>query len=402
MRKLLFRAPLPALEQLIAPLCYIVLTPIFMAEGQEPYRIWVMAIAFSALSHFMTLGYTAIQVRDITLSSGLDEEEINLVQGNILKFLLILLFSFLLLVFTVGEFGENGYIYFLVCGITISVISEIDKFITAKARSNQRYFFVFWTEIFGRLVWVLLSLAMVSLTPSNIPLVVLISFLGRLICKAIIIYAISLDDLFEYKKFANEPFRASLVYRRTKWIFLQMLGGSMITFADRFVLGVVTSDDFFSLYFPMFQIASLAFTFSASASTVILSSKKTEPLSPQVVRQYWSVLVIACIPSGSLYFFGPALLSAWLTSVNYVTPTLEFYTLNSSFLILSFLAPLHFYFLRLGYDRYISFVNNASGVIYLSAMISFGSFSESIIYYVRFIQPAVQAGMFLYIFSHRK
>lgn len=386
------------MEQLVAPLSYLALTPIFLLQGAEPYRIWIMSIAFSALSHFLTLGYTAIQVRDITTrgSSPL-HADFDAIQGSALKVLLTCAVVLAVFVAVAVSLNFPPMVIFLLSGFLTAVISELDKFVTARSRSEQKYLLVFLSEVVGRLAWVAVSLLALILDTQNIALFVMFAFAARLLCKVILVYWSSSGLRKEYTRYLSAPFRGVLLAAHTKWILLQVLGGSMITFADRFILGAVTSVDFFALYFPMFQVTNLAFTFAASASTVILSSKRVAAPSLTQVRRYWYVVVLASLPSFSLYFIGPPLLTAWLSNVNYVVPPVEFAILNTSFLFLSVLAPFHFFFLRLGFDREISLTNNGSGVIYLLAMLFIGAQNENAVYLIRLLQPSVQFLIFTYL-----
>lgn len=108
-------------------------------------------------------------------------------------------------------------------------------------------------------------------------------------------------------------------------------------------------------------------------------------------------MVLACLPSFSLYFIGPPLLTAWLSNVDYVVPPVEFAILNTSFLALSALAPFHFFFLRLGFDREISLTNNGSGAIYLLAMLVIVAQNENTVYLIRLLQPSAQFLIFAYL-----
>ena len=398
MKRLLLLAPFAAAEQLLAPASYVMLTPLALSHGAIYYSHWISAIAFSAISQFLSAGYTAVQVRERSVGSGSPCTSLSMDEAETTAlWILIACVGIALLAAVTGEFWSPfGSISYWGIGLMIAAISELDKFVTADLRSKQKYRTTFTLEFVGRIIWAAAFFVGMLLNFVEPISLVAVSFLLRLAAKLAII-TVRNEHSWLLRAITNVyKFSVRGLLRRSGWIFGQVIGGSAITIADRFLVSQLFGAVFFAAYFPAYQLSSLCFNLSASSATVLLSMREKEIATILHWKRLAATTAFASLPNFALYLLGPEIIHLWLphqfASISYTM----FFFVNTSFMLLAMLSPFHFILLRAQRDRAVSIANNTSGIVYLIGIALTWGRNEQAILVLRMLPPIVQ---FIFYFS---
>jgi hypothetical protein len=391
-KNLFVRAPLSAAEQFIAPAAYLLLTPFMLNLGDKIYSSWVMLIAFSGLSAYITLGYTGIQVRELAGINGDTRDSVTKNEATAYRIVLLGMLCGLTGA-TLGSY--NTLLQWCSWGLVIACVTELDKLIVAPYRARAQFLTVFLLEASGRTLWCGLTVLLAKNYPHDIHLVVGAAFLGRTLTKIILVWVIDRRGLY-WISLLRRPFQIAALFQRSGWMLAQLTGASLISVADRFVLSTVAGPSFFAKYFPIFQLSSLALTAVAAGSSVILSLPQTD-MARDRAWVLGAICVVSLLPGAIIGAFSETIFSLWLSSASYVFDTRSFNLVNASFSWLAFLAPLHFFLLRIGKDRALSITENVAGIVYLSAVTVSAFSNPNAVYFVRFVQPMLQTLCYAYI-----
>lgn len=383
----------PISEQFLGPIVLFLLTPIVINElGLEDYGLWVLLLSLSMFSQVICLGITAWLAKTIAESFSIgDFNNINKIMNS--SFLLILLCIFIItliviVLYILGFFNKISISFIFFC-IIACMFQEIDNLFTNATKGYELFHYAFFMELIGRCLWVsavffgIIHHEIVAYTSIGIIVKSLIKYFSFniLIIKK---WVLPISSINEVKKRFVE----------SKWMFLQLIGGTSLNLFDRLLIPVVLGINKLAAYTPCIQLAQLAFSVPAAANQILMpmfSRFKSTNKYPI----YWTKLVLfaslfSATPCIVLFIFSQEILSLW---INDLFSEQNYYILKILALAYGFLSSfstLHFILLGIGESKLVAKINLFAGAITMLTTILVSQFGIVFIACMKFIYPIIQ------------
>ncbi|MBD2804161.1 oligosaccharide flippase family protein [Xenorhabdus sp. ZM] len=383
----------PIAEQFLGPIILFLLTPIIINKlGLEDYGLWVLLLSLSMFSQIACLGVTAWLAKIIAESRSIsDFHNINRIMSSSFLLILLCIFIITIIIIMVSLLGvfNNISITFVIFCIIACLFQEIDNLFTNATKGYELFHYAFFMELVGRCLWIgvvflgIIHHEIVAYTCIGIVIKSLIKYFSFnvLVIKK---WILPISSINEVKKRFTE----------SKWMFLQLLGGTSLNLFDRLLIPVVLGINKLAAYTPCIQLAQLAFSVPAAANQILMpmfsrfKSTNNYPI-------YWSKLVLlaslfSTVPCVLLFIFSQEILSLW---INDLFSEQNYYILRILALaygILSLLSTLHFILLGIGESKLVAKINLFAGGITMLATLLVSHFGIVYIACTKFIYPIMQ------------
>lgn len=382
------RATWSITEQAVGPLLQLALTPFLLRwMGAEEFGLWALVIAITSMGQLASFGAGGATTKHVSADwgAGRRADAVATVRAATTVALAMGLLILALSAWTavplasvffdrMGDTAHVGAALFL--AVLLLLAQEIDGVFAAAMRGLQRFDLVARVELLGRLA----STAAVAILAWHYRTVIPILAGAILLtaCKAVA-RAVMVNRLLHVRN-AHWPSVERKHLRRVtdfgKWQWMQSIGSTLFSVADRLLVGWYFGAADLARYSICLQVAQSVHLLPAAAMQVLfpwISANAATSNAPSGTRlMKWSLASGAfCIvlPLALALISGP-LLSVWIGADFAELGTRLLQVLLFAYGVLAFNIPGHYFLLGLGEARFVSLSNLAAGALSIAISIT--------------------------------
>jgi O-antigen/teichoic acid export membrane protein len=366
-------------EYFAYPLFMFAATPFFLRWlGEAQYGQWMLVLVFTGFGGLTGLGMGASAVKEVSAAAGRGDLEGAAVTTRVCLFVTLVssfLFSALLLLgaYFFGErffqrMGNWSDVWPLFTFASVLIfLEQIDQVFAGTIRGLQKFDLSARIEATAKLGTVVCAVLIAFLLHSlpMVLLVVTMLTICRMGTKAY--FASQLLKRAVYFPLWNKV-RALEIFSFGKWVWLQSMGSSIFSTADRLIVGSLLGSVDLARYSVCLQLAQQIQTLPAAGAQVLFPAISNRIGSGQNFRQLairGSLLVAAFVfvLGGGLWFFSGRILQAWVGADVALgsTPVLEMLTL--AFVLLGINVGPHYGLYGMGRSGLVALINTVAGCL---------------------------------------
>jgi O-antigen/teichoic acid export membrane protein len=388
-----FRQGMWAMAEYFAyPLLMFAATPFFLVWlGQAQYGQWMLVLVFTGFGGLTGLGMGASAVKEVSAAAGRNDLDGATETTRVCLFVTLvssLLFSTLLLLgaYLFGDklfqrMGEWSDVWPLFSFASVLIfLEQIDQVFAGTIRGLQHFDLSARIEATAKLATVVCAVFAAFLIPNL--LVVLLVVTAITICRMGIkaFFASQLLKRPVYFPLWNKG-RALEIFSFGKWVWLQSMGASIFSTADRLIVGSLLGSVDLARYSVCLQLAQQIQNLPAAGAQVLFPAISNRIGAGQDFRRLairGSLILAALVFTlgGGLWLFSGRILQAWVGPdvAQGSIPVLEVLTL--AFILLGINVGPHFGLYGMGRSGLVALINSVAGclaiIIALIAIQRFG------------------------------
>ncbi|CFV22457.1 hypothetical protein [Yersinia pseudotuberculosis] len=383
----------PIVEQFIGPLALFILTPIIINNlGTKEYGLWILLLSLSMFSQVICFGVTAwiaktisecLSISDILKVKRIVRSSLSLIFIIFLPFLFVFIFLYLF------DEIDKALIEIIILCIMSCLFQEIDNLFANATKGFELFDYSLLMEAIGRVVWT--GCIVVGILRNDIIFYTCVAIAAKSLIKYII-FSFFVIKIWIIPSYSIYEINSRLI--ESKWMFLQLLGGTSLSLFDRLLIPIVLGVNKLAAYAPCIQLAQLAFSVPAAANQVLMpmfsrfKSKGNYP--PNWLKMVILLSIFSGVPCFLLFIFSQEILAIWIntsfSNENYIILRV----LAVAYGTLSCLSTFHFIMLGIGESKMVAKINLLAGGLTMLATILVSQFGINYIVYMKFIYPIMQ------------
>jgi O-antigen/teichoic acid export membrane protein len=366
-------------EYFAYPLMMFVATPFFLRWlGEAQYGQWMLVLVFTGFGGLTGLGMGASVVKEVSSASGRNDFDAAALTTRVcLSVTLVssLVFSALLLIgaYLFGailfqRMGDWSDVWPLFAFASVLIfLEQVDQVFSGTLRGLQRFDISARIEALAKLATVLSALLAAFLT-HDLPAVLLVVTavtIGRLGAKAAIV---SRQLQRSVCLPAWRKARAIEIFNFGKWVWLQSLGSSIFSTADRLIVGSLLGPVDLARYSVCLQLAQQIQTVPAAGAQVLFPAISNRIGAGQAfqrlaIRGSLMVAALVLVLGGGLWFFSDRILQIWVGPEIALGSTVVLELLTLAFVLLGINVGPHFGLYGMGKSGVVALINSVAGCI---------------------------------------
>ena len=366
-------------EYIAYPLFMFLATPFFLKFlGQSAYGQWMLVLVFTGFGGLSGLGMGSSSVKEVSAAMGRDDRAAAAYTTRIcLAVTLISGLVFSALFFAVSYFfgkqlfqrmGAWSEVWPLFAFAAILVfLEQVDQVFAGTIRGLERFDLLARIEASSKLLMVVAALAAAWISSNLWLVLVVVSFITLVRLATKMYFASKLLSRPLYVPAWNKA-RALEIFHFGKWVWLQSMGSSIFSTADRLIVGSLLGATDLARYSICLQLAQQIQTVPAAGAQILFPAISNRIGAGQDFRKLaiygsFAVAAMAVIFGLFVWLFAYSILSLWVGPTIALSSTETLKLLAVAFVVLGINVGPHFGLYGLGRAGVVAIINSISGCV---------------------------------------